>query len=85
MKVKELLLKFDIDISTNKSVLANQLKADLARDNYRLDFGEMVEELTPDDIYQIGKSLILPENKGKGYSKVELYRIMNERIEKSIK
>jgi hypothetical protein len=58
----------NIDLTTNKSILANQLKADLSRANYYIDFEKDDTLLTDEDFYQIGRSLILPENIGKPYS-----------------
>ena len=59
MTIKEFLKKDNIDIATNKSPLGNQLKADLASQKVHMDFDKELEDLTNEEKYQIGRSLIL--------------------------
>jgi hypothetical protein len=59
MTVEEFLQAVEVDISTNKSPLGNQLKADLCIAKHSIDFQSPVESLNDEDKYQIGKSLIL--------------------------
>ncbi len=67
MTVTEFLKKTGVDITTNKSPLGNHLKADLSTINYQIDFNKDLRELTEEDLYQIGRSLILSENKGEAF------------------
>jgi len=80
MKLKALLLKMEIDLTTNKSVLANQLKADLANENYYIDFEKDDQLLTDQDCYQIGRSLWLPANIGKPYTQIMLINLFKDEI-----
>jgi len=81
MTVEEFLNKVDVDVSTNKSVLANQLKADLSLENYFIDFSKNVDNLTDDDKYQIGRSLIPYHIKGIPFFVDNFIELMNNSIE----
>nr|WP_319999161.1 hypothetical protein [uncultured Draconibacterium sp.] len=80
MKVKEFLKAKNVDIDSNKSVLANQLKADLSTQGHYIDFNKDINDLTEEDKYQIGRSLILPDFKGIPFQRIELIK----RIESDI-
>jgi hypothetical protein len=79
MILKEFLLTKNVDIDSNKSVLANQLKADLSSQDYHIDFNKDTDDLSEEDIYQIGRSLLLP-NFSKAFQKSELIERMKKDI-----
>lgn len=80
MTVTEFLKKDNIDVTTNKSPLGNQLKADLASQKVQIDFDKELKELTDEEKYQIGRSLILFHVKEKPFFKNELISIMDDFI-----
>ena len=84
MTIAEFLKKDNIDITTNKSPLSNQLKADLASQQVQIDFDKELEELTDEEKYQIGRSLILFHVKGKPFFKDELITIMDDFIKEEL-
>lgn len=49
MTIKEFLKKDNIDVTTNKSPLGNQLKAYLASQKEQIDFDKELEELTDEE------------------------------------
>lgn len=81
MTVTEFLKKTDVDITTNKSPLGNHLKANLSTANYKIDFNKDINALTDDDLYQIGVSIILSQNKEKAYSPNQIVEIMKKMIQ----
>lgn len=83
MTLREFLLKVDVDLSTNKSLLANQLTGDLALQGYIIDFNNDITDVSDEDLYQIGRSLILSENKGTFFTKGELIDKMREIIKRN--
>lgn len=85
MTVSEFLKKDNIDVTTNKSSLGNQLKADLASQKVQIDFEKELEELTEEEKYQIGRSLILFHVKEKPFFKNELISIMDDFIKTDCK
>lgn len=85
MTIAEFLKKDNIDVTTNKSPLGNQLKADLASQKVQIDFDKELEELTDEEKYQIGRSLILFHVKDKPFFKNELITIMDDLIKKELK
>lgn len=84
MTIAEFLKKDNIDVTTNKSPLGNQLKADLASQKVQIDFDKELEELTDEEKYQIGRSLILFHVKDKPFFKNELITIMDDLIKKEL-
>lgn len=54
MTVTEFLKITGVDITINKCLLGNQLKADLSLQNVYIDFNKGVKELTDEEKYQIG-------------------------------
>jgi len=80
MTLKEVLKKLNIDVTTSKSPLANQLKCDLTYQNYHIDFDKNLSEVTDDDLYQIGRSIVLSENKKRAFGYKELVQKMRSDI-----
>ena len=80
MTIAEFLKNDNIDVTSNKSPLGNQLKADLASQKVQIDFDKELEELTDEEKYQIGRSLILFHVKEKPFFKNELISIMDDFI-----
>lgn len=81
MTVAEFLKKTEVDVTTNKCPLGNQLKADLSHQKVFIDFNTEVKELTDEEKYQIGRSLILMHIKGRPFLKDELISKMDNLIE----
>ena len=79
--VAVILKKTGVDITTNKCPLGNQLKADLSLQKVFIDFDKDVKELTDEEKYQIGRSLILMHIKGRPFFKDELISKMDNLIE----
>lgn len=84
MTVAEFLKKLEIDVNTNKCSLGNQLKADLTLKGVYIDFSKEVKELTDEEKYQIGRSMILMHIKGQPFLKDELISRMDNLIEEEI-
>lgn len=84
MTVAEFLKKTGVDITTNKCPLGNQLKADLSLQNVYIDFNKGVNELTDEEKYQIGRSLILMHVKGRPFFKEELISKMDDLIKEKL-
>lgn len=77
MTVEELLKLMGADISNTESTLGNQLKADLAHKRHSIDFNKLIEELTAEDKYHIGRSLIMPGFKRRIFTSDDLSNIMD--------
>ncbi|WP_145856848.1 hypothetical protein [Pedobacter suwonensis] len=75
------LKRMGIDLSTEKNADANDLKGSLATANYTLNFDLRINELTDEDLYQLGSSIIVQANKGKIYTRPEVIREMAEKLE----
>ena len=84
MTVTEFLKKTEVDVTTNTCPLGNQLKADLLLQGVHIDFSKEVKELTDEEKYQIGRSLILLHIKGRPFFKDELISKMDNLIEKEL-
>ena len=84
MTVAEFLKKTEVDVTTNKCPLGNQLKADLSLQNVHIDFDKEVKELSDEEKYQIGRSLILMHIKGQPFFKEELIRKIDDLIEEEL-
>jgi len=84
MKVAEFLKKSEVDVTTNKCPLGNQLKADLSLQGVYIDFSKEVKELTDEEKYQIGRSLILMNNKGRPFFKSELICKIDDLIQEEL-
>jgi hypothetical protein len=84
MTVTEFLKKDNIDVTTNQSPLGNQLKADLSNQNVHIDFNKDVKELTDEEKYQIGRSLILMHIKGRLFLKEQLISKIDGLIEEEL-
>jgi hypothetical protein len=75
------LKQMGIDLSTEKNADANDLKGSLASANYHLNFDLRINELTDEDLYQLGSSIIVQANKGKIYTRPAVIREMAEKLE----
>lgn len=75
------LMQIGIDIRTEKNTLSNDLKGSLASANYRLNFDLRINELTDEDLYQLGSSIIVQANKGKIYTRPQVISEMAEKLE----
>lgn len=86
MTIAEFLKKDNIDVTTNKSPLGNQLKADLASQKVQIDFDKELEELTDEEKYQIGRSIIPMTKKGEHVTYEEIIskmeKLINEDLQK---
>lgn len=84
MTVIEFFKKTGIDITTNKCPLGNQQKADLSLQNVYIDFNKGVKELTDEEKYQIGRSMIFMHVKGRPFFKEELISKMDDLIKEEL-
>ncbi|MFT5819311.1 MAG: hypothetical protein ACI8ZM_000534 [Crocinitomix sp.] len=82
MTVYEFLLKSDIDIKDNKNILGNHLEGELALKGVIIDFSKDIEDISENELLEIGRILILSENKGKPFWTNELLEFMKRIIEK---
>ena len=86
MTIAEFLKKDNIDVTTNKSPLGNQFKADLASQKVQIDFDKELEELTDEEKYQIGRSIIPMTKKGEHVTYEEIIskmeKLINEDLQK---
>lgn len=87
MTIAEFLKNDNIDVTTNKSPLGNQLKADLASQKVQIDFDKELEELTDEEKYQIGRSIIPMTKKGEHVTYEEIIskmeKLINEDLQKT--
>ena len=74
--LKEALLNNGYDVSTEKSEFGNLLKGNLALDNHLIDFEKKMEDLTDEDYYQIGRTILFER------SSKETTKFKDEIIEK---
>ena len=81
MTVAEFLKTTELDVTTNKCPLGNQLKADLSNQKVFIDFNKEVKELTDEEKYQIGRSLFPMMNIGQPFFKDKLISKMDDLIE----
>jgi len=84
MTVAEFLKKTEVDVTTNKCPLGNQLKANLSLQKVHIDFNKEVKELSDEEKYQIGRSLIPMHIKGRPFFKEELISNMDALIEEEL-
>lgn len=77
----ERLKQIGIDINTEKNPYGNHLKASLAIATYSLNFEKRINELSDDDLYQLGSSIIVADNKGVIYTKPQIISMMKDRLE----
>ena len=86
MTIKEFLKKDNIDVTTNKSPMGNQLKADLASQKVHIDFDKELGQLTDEEKYQIGRSIIPMTKKGEHVTYEEIIskmeKLINEDLQK---
>lgn len=81
MTVKEFLKSVNVNIDDNTCLASNNLLAELARFNINIDYEKNIAELIDNEIYQIGRLLILPENKMKPFFNTEIIDILKKKIE----
>lgn len=66
------LKQLGIDMSSNKSQIANQLHGSLGAIKYNLDLDQRIWALSTDDLYQLGRVLIVSDTGGKPFSHGEI-------------
>ena len=62
MTVKEFLIKTKVHIDDNANLHGNNLTSELARFNIVIDFNKNINEVSDEEIYQIGRHILLAEN-----------------------
>lgn len=85
MDIKEFLLKIKIDITDNSDQRANNLLGELSRFNIPLNFNKDITDATDDELYNIGRNIILSENKNTPFFNTEIIAEMKMLIEKYTK
>ena len=78
--LKERLKQIGVDVSTNKDVQANELKASLALAGHDLDFEKRIWDLTADDLYQLGQILVISGTKGKVFTREGIISATSEML-----
>ncbi|WP_313185656.1 hypothetical protein [Sphingobacterium siyangense] len=76
--LSERLKQIGIDINTEKNIFGNHLKASLALANYNLNFEKGINDLTDEDLYQLGSSIIVTQDKGVTYTRSQIITKMKE-------
>jgi hypothetical protein len=82
MNIKEFLLKVKIDINDISDQRANNLLAELSRFNIIIDYNKDITDATDDELYNIGRNIILSENKNTPFFNTEIIDEMKKLIEK---
>ncbi|WGQ09924.1 hypothetical protein QG516_25765 [Pedobacter gandavensis] len=70
-----------IDLNSEKNTKANDLKGSLAQAGYKLDFDKRIGNLTDDDLYQLGTSIIVTGTGGVIFSDEKIVGEMAEKLE----
>lgn len=83
MTLYEFLVSTDVDILNNKSPQGNHLSAELARNDIKIDFDKDINDVTEDELLEIGRILILNANKGRFFWSTQLVEMMKEIIDKT--
>ena len=64
MTLNEFLIKTGVDINNNESFLGNHLDAELSNRGIKIDFNKEINTLNDNELLEIGRILILSENRG---------------------
>lgn len=75
------LKEMGIDLSSEKNVMANDLKSTLGLVGYKLNFDLRIGSLSEDDLYHLGTSIIVTGTKGKIYTKEQIILEMAKKLE----
>lgn len=75
MTLKDFLKQDGIDVATNSSPQANEIKIYL---KHRIDFSKDINDLTDDEIYEVFHTLYTSTNKGKVFSYDEIVERVKE-------
>jgi len=83
MTLHDFLKKTGVDVKDENSSLGNSLYGELALANQEIDFDKKIDEVTDEELYQIGRILILNEDNGpKTYFSYQFVDMMKEKIRK---
>lgn len=75
------LKQLGVDMSSNKSPLANELHGSLGTNGYKLDLDQRIWSLSTDDLYQLGRIIIVNGSGGKPFSHSEIVSKMSALLE----
>lgn len=76
----ERLKELDVDMTSNHSVLGNELHGSLGSAGYSLNLNQRIWSLSPEDLYQLG-TLIIVDRAGVIFTKEEIIEQMKEKLE----
>lgn len=83
MTLHEFLKKTGVDVKDENSSLGNSLYGELALANQKIDFDKKIDEVNDEELYQIGRILILNGyNEPKSYFSYQFVEIMKDKIRK---
>lgn len=80
MTLYEFLVKTEVNVRNNKNTHGNHLSAELARNKIDIDFDKDIDKVTDKELLEIGRILILTENKGVVFWSNQLVNKMKEII-----
>jgi hypothetical protein len=75
------LKQLGIDMSSNLNTVANELHGYLGSSGYKLDLNKRIWSLSEEDIYQLGRVIIVSDTDGKVFSHADIIRQMSEKLE----
>ena len=85
MTLYEFLLKTGIDVKNNNSHLGNHLDSELASKNIKINYEKDIELVTEPELLEIGRIMILAENKDVPFWSNELVDWMKNLVAKHTK
>lgn len=82
MTLYEFLRILGADVRNTESKLGNLLDGDLAIQNKYIEFDQDIHSVSDDELYEIGRIILLEQNRGKAYFKDEIIDTMKGLIKK---
>ena len=81
MTLYEFLQATQIDVRNIDNKLGNDLDAQLAHNNVKIDFDKDINQVTDEELYQIGRIIILYHQRGGTYFCEDFIDLMKAKIE----
>jgi len=80
MTLYEFLRATEIDVRNIDNKLGNDLDAQLAHNNVKIDFDKDINQVTDEELYQIGRIIILYHQRSGHYFREEFIDLMKVKI-----
>lgn len=80
MTLYEFLMMTGVDVIRTDSSLGNLLDGELASRNKKINYEQEVNKVSDDDLYEIGRIIILHHNKGKAFFQQDIVEAMKDKI-----